>query len=174
MPQTIDDIYETRRQNLTNLLREPGAKTQLASRLGSSQAHITHLLKPPTAASARAIREETARQIEDIMGLDRGRLDQPNANLGAARTDAAKGRALIVKETQSAVLIDARNQIAHGAPDPALLEEAFKQVLEALQQRELQLPADKTAKMARLVYEQGLATGRIDPSLVLSLLSLMA
>jgi hypothetical protein len=200
MPTTLDDVYETRRENLTRLLREPGAKTQLAARLGASQSHITHLLKPPTAASARAIREETARQIEEIMGLAMGQLDRPSLNFDQAKIDADKGRVLLVHEGQRKPFVksaeqwqqeqrlapvsrtDARNfydpaemqQLAavHKA-DPALLEDAFRLVLEAIIERGEQIPAEKAAKMARVVYEQALATGKVDTALVGSLINLM-
>lgn len=175
---TTLDVYETRRENLSRLLKEPGAKTQLAARLGASQSHITHLLKPPSAASARAIREETARQIEAIMGLAMGQLDQPSVNLSSdhlttARREAAKGRALMVRDVPAA-LVEARNQLVHSRPvDPALVEEAFRQVLDALTEQQARVPSDKAAKMARLVYEQAQVTGKVDPSLVLSLIHLM-
>lgn len=174
MPPTLD-VYETRRENLSRLLQEPGAKTQLASRMGASQSHITHLLKPPSAASSRAIREETARQIEEIMGLAMGQLDRPSANLSDAYPEAAKGRTLMVREAQAATLTQARNQIAHSMqPDPALLEEAFKIVLDALSEQRVQVPSEKAAKMARLVYEQAQVTGKVDPALVLTLINLLS
>lgn len=160
MPTALDDVYETRRENLTRLLREPGAKTQLAARLGASQSHITHLLKPPSAQSARAIREETARQIEEIMGLAMGQLDKPmQADMSIRAPD---GRIVLVemKHTQQA--------------DPAqVLEEAFRQVLETLSERDLTIPPEKAAKMARVVYEQALVAGKVDPSLVSTLIGLM-
>jgi hypothetical protein len=176
---TTLDVYETRRENLNRLLKEPGSKTQLATRLGTSQSHITHLLKPPTAPSSRAIREETARAIEEIMGLEHGRLDQPDLVLyrqghPTQVIEIKKSPARQLAEHTDTFMRASLQPAAAPAKDAALLEEAFKLVLESLQERQLQLPADKTAKMARLVYEQGRATGRIDPSLVLSLLSLMA
>lgn len=170
MPTTLD-VYETRRENLSRLLQEPGAKTQLAARLGASQSHITHLLKPPTAASARAIREETARQIEEIMGLAMGQLDQPTREGGVAEIK----RSPVRKDPDAMALVEVRNQLVHAAaPDPALLEAAFKLVIDALMEQQVRVPSDKAAKMARLVYEQAQVTGKVDPSLVLTLINLMS
>lgn len=168
---TTLDVYETRRENLSRLLQQPGAKTQLAARLGASQSHITHLLKPPSAASARAIREETARQIEEIMGLAMGQLDKPVRDSGSDFTVLDPVHGLMHMDVKRSSV---RNQITHGSPpDPALLEEAFKIVLDALLSQRVQVPSEKAAKMARLVYEQAQVTGKVDPSLVLTLINLM-
>lgn len=165
MPTIIEDVYETRRANLTQLLKEPGAKTQLAARMGASQSHITHLLKPPAAASARAIREETARQIEEIMGLAMGQLDKP-----AAPVLSDIRRSPVRQE-----LVDGRNQIAHGTPvNSEVLELAFKLVIDALMEQQVRVPSEKAAKMARIVYEQAQVTGKVDPALVLTLINLMS
>lgn len=155
MPSTLD-VYETRRANLTKLLQEPGSKTQLAARLGASQSHITHLLKPPSAASARAIREETARQIEEIMGLAMGQLDKPAFQSDMIHTDA-QGRHTEVQLKPYGV--DARRRLRGQSDtptylpvqvheidrvipaDPEILEEAFRQVLEGRREARRTHPA---------------------------------
>lgn len=171
MPPTLD-VYETRRENLSRLLQEPGAKTQLAARLGASQSHITHLLKPPSAASARAIREETARQIEEIMGLAMGQLDKPARDSGADFTVLDPVHGVMHLETKMVHPVKAiREQLPQ--PDPALLEAAFKVVLDALREQRVDVPSEKAAKMARVVYEHALVSGIVDRSLVLTLINLM-
>jgi hypothetical protein len=172
MPSNLDDVYETRRENLSRLLKEPGAKTQLAARLGASQSHITHLLKPPNAASARAIREETARQIEQIMGLANGALDRASSGTDLVVSDG-KGRVHLIEANDAALLEDSFRVVIE-ANDAALLEDSFRVVIEALSVRGLQIPPEKAAKMARLVYEQARATGAVDPALVSSLIGLMS
>jgi hypothetical protein len=174
MPHTLDDVYETRRENLTRLLREPGAKTQLAVRLGASQSHITHLLKPPSAASARAIREETARQIEQIMGLAMGQLDQPVKGADVVLTDPGGQVTLVEAKTKSISQIYSTNSEEDSAIRPELLEQAFRLVLDTLAKHKMQVPSEKAAKLARVVYEQALVTGKADPALVLTLINLMS
>jgi hypothetical protein len=161
MAMTLD-VYETRRDNLTKLLEHKGAKTQLATRLGATQSHITHLLKPPTAASARQIKEETARQIEDAMGLPRGELDRPH---------------------QADVIIHGKNgeptvvvEMKHTAPspdEPALLEAVAAAVLAELERLKVKVSSEKTAGMMRIVYEHARSSGHVDRALIATLVKLI-
>lgn len=136
-------VYEQRRENLTRLLSEPGAKTALAIKLNATQAHVTHLLKPPGAKSARPIHEDTARAVETAMGLSPGELDREP---GAAPP--------LPQNT-------------------ALLEESVRLVIAVAAESHAKLVADKTAAIVRLVYEHSLSAGTVDPAFVAQLVKLM-
>lgn len=138
-------VYEIRRENLTGLLSEPGAKTALAIKLGVSQARITHLLKP-SGPGARPIHEDQARQIEQIMGLPPRALDHdPNAP-----------------------------PVARGNGDnTALIEESVRAVIAAAAEAHAKLVAEKAAAIVRLVYEHSKPLGYVDPAFVQQLVKLM-
>lgn len=70
-------VYDARRANLTELLKEKGAKTALALKLGTTQPFISHMLRDPKEKTARPIHEDMARQIERELGLADGALDLP-------------------------------------------------------------------------------------------------
>ena len=136
-------VYEIRRENLTRLLAEPGAKTELAIRLGVTQARITHLLKP-SGKGARPIHEDQARQIETILGLSPYGLDhEPGA------------------------------QPARAGNDLPLLEDAVRAVVATAAQMRATLVADKAAAIVSMVYEHSRAAGKIDPAFVQQLVKLM-
>lgn len=78
-PPSPTSIYDIRRENLTRLLSSEGAKTQLALRLGVTQARISQLLKPSGGEGSRRITTDQARELEQIMGLSSGALDQSAA-----------------------------------------------------------------------------------------------
>jgi hypothetical protein len=152
------EIHETRRLNLLSRLTEKGARTQLALRLGTNQAHITHLLKPPTAASHRAIREETARQIEDVMGWSMGALD------------TREGEERLVPMPEG---IEHTERRAAPPVDPELLEESVRTVISVASETHSNLLAEKAAGLVRIVYEHSRSTGKVDPAFVAQLVKLM-
>lgn len=143
---TDKTVYDIRRENLTRLLSERGAKTQLALRLDTTQAHITHMLKPEGQAS-RAIHEDKARQIETVLGLPPYALDTPAGGPSPRRP------APVV--------------------DEALLEESVRVVILAAAEAHATLVADKTAGIVRMVYDNAKPSGRVDPAFVLQLVKLM-
>jgi hypothetical protein len=73
-PPPTKTVYELRRDNLNRLTEAPGRKTQLAIRLGVSQARVSHLLN-----GARRITTDQARELETILGLSSGELDSDQA-----------------------------------------------------------------------------------------------
>jgi hypothetical protein len=77
-------VYDIRRENLTRLLEPQGAKTALAIKLGySNGSRVTHLLN-----ATRPIHEDTARAIENAIGLTPGELDrEPGAPPVASHID---------------------------------------------------------------------------------------
>lgn len=139
-------VYEQRRENLTRLLSQPGAKTALAIKLDTTQAHVTHMLKAPEAKSARPIHEDTARAIETAIGLTPGELDREP---GAAAPPSS------------------------APPNSALLEEAVRLVIAVAAESHVKHVADKTAAIVRLVYEHSLPSGTVDPAFVTQLVKLM-
>lgn len=168
MHKTLDDVYETRRENLTKVLQHPGAKTQLATRLGTSQAHITHLLKPPSAASARQIREETARQIEQVIGLEPKALDRPadfvvNTANGVMVVEVKKSP----RRSTEAFTAPGANVELPLAHQMSLLEAAVAAVVST--EGATGLAPEKMAKLARMVFEHALASGSIDRTYVRNL-----
>lgn len=72
---TSKSTYDVRRENLARLLEHPGAKTQLAVRLGVSQARVSHMLRDPALPNSRRITTDQARELEQIMDLPKGALD---------------------------------------------------------------------------------------------------
>lgn len=144
---TTKTVYEARRENLAKLMAHKGAKTQLAERLGTTQAHITHLLKPTGAQSARPIHEETARQIEAAIGLPAGELDK-----GAVYARPAPKLAPV---------------------DLDMLEHSVKAVLAEVAATHAKLTDEKTASAVRLVHDHSLALGHVDPAFVTQLIKLM-
>ncbi len=139
-----ESIFEVRRQNLLKILETKGARTRLAVQLGCNQSHITHLLQAPGKSGHRQIPEEVARQIEIITGMHEGELDRPP-----------------------------------GAPpllepcNPQLLEDAVRAVIATAADSHAKLVADKAAGVVRMVYENSVATGKVDPVFVAQLVRLM-
>lgn len=84
----MDTVYDIRRRNLARLLKEFGAKTQLAIRLDMTPAQVSHWLRDPAQAHARLIHEDSARQIEKAIGLEAGSLDKdPSAPAPPPKVD---------------------------------------------------------------------------------------
>jgi hypothetical protein len=160
---TTLDVHETRRANLTKLLEHKGAKTQLAERLGTNSSHITHLLKPPTAASARLIREETARQIEEVMGLTPGTLDKPPTGRPDLTVTTSRGTVVMETKPPAAPERDARDFLfMQSAAFPPLFETALREVMDAMPG----IGAEKTANMVRLVLENARLSGQVDRNFI--------
>lgn len=75
-PQALgSSVYDLRRENLALLLDGPGRKTQLAVRMGFSQARVSHLLKEPGTLGSRRITTDQARELEQVLGIPQGALD---------------------------------------------------------------------------------------------------
>ena len=138
-------VYETRRANLARLLEPRGARTQLALRLGVTQSHVSHLLRPPAQKFARAIHEDMARQIETAMGLDPGQLDWPG---GRRPAPVAVLDERLLAASMQAVL-------AALPPGPNTTERATK-----------------AATLVDLVYREARLTGQVDPAHVAQLVRL--
>lgn len=140
-------VYEVRRKNLVRRLTERGAKTALAERMECTQGFITHLTTEPGKKGHRQISEDIARQAEVAMLLQPGELDRdPDA-------------------------VDRR----HTPPpeNTVLLEEAVRVVIAASIEAHSKMAASKTASVVRLVYEQSLVQGHVDPAFVAQLVKLM-
>lgn len=118
-------IYDIRRENLNHLTKEQGAKTQLALRLGVSQARITHLLKAE-GPNARRITTDQARELEQIMGLSSGALDRD-----AAQPMPPRG----------------------GAPDMNTMLGVVRLVTTAQQELGVSLDAQTTSDLVSAVYD---------------------
>lgn len=75
---TDSPLYELRRRNLTRLLeqRGPGVKQKLALALDMTPPQVSHWLRVPSKATARRIKENSARAIEAALGLEPGALDR--------------------------------------------------------------------------------------------------
>jgi hypothetical protein len=159
MPDTSK--YELRRANLTELLKERGARTALALKLGVNPSHVSHLLRSPDQQFARPIHEDTAREIEAALGLDPGRLDRQHAGERRAIYTARP-----VDETPEPTA-------PAGPVNEDLLEETVRVVVSVATQTHSKLVADKTATLVRLVYEQSRGTGHVDPAFVQQLIKLI-
>lgn len=70
-----NSVYERRRANLAARLREAGAKQALAMKLKMTPPQISHWLRDPEKYGARKITEDSARDIERVLGLTLGELD---------------------------------------------------------------------------------------------------
>lgn len=123
---TGKSVYDVRRENLNRLLKEQGAKTQLAIRLGVSQARITHLLKDPDSPNARRITTDQARELEQIMGLSSGALDHDQAQPMPPRG---------------------------GAPDVNTMLAVVRSVTTAQQELGVSLDPETTADLVSAVYD---------------------
>lgn len=155
------EIHEIRRLNLIKLLSGRGAKTQLATRLDVQQGYITHLLDDPSNPQHRAIREESARQIEQVMGWEAGKLD----------IDPDSGTRIPSPSTVPAPASTERR--ASPPVDADLLEESVKIVISTATETHANLLAEKTAGMVRIVYEHSRSTGKVDPLFVAQLVKLL-
>lgn len=143
----MNTVYERRRANLAHLLREAGAKQQLAIRLDMTAPQISHWLRDPGKAGARKITEDSARQIEATLGLAPGALDT------GTETKAARS--------------------AEEAPDFTLLSEVARAVLHDVGRVKGPAMADKVAGVVTLAYSHALEHGKIDPAYVSQLVKLM-
>jgi hypothetical protein len=172
MTKTLDDVYATRRENLTKVLQHRGAKTQLAERLGTSQAHISHMLKAPQFPGSKRIPELTARQIEEAIGLDPKALDRPadfeiNTSQGVVRIEIKKPPKRDFASSTAEHVTDVVETQAHNV---SLLESAVHAVVSS--PGSAKLDPSKIAKLTRLVYEHSQAAGRVDAQYVETLIML--
>jgi hypothetical protein len=124
--QSRKTVFDLRRENLTRLLDGPGRKTQLAVRLGVSQARISHLLKGGGGPHSRRITTDQARDLESIFGLPAGALD-----LDPARPEPSRG----------------------GAPDKALLLASVRAVTLAATDLGIPLAPDVAADLVSTVAD---------------------
>lgn len=132
-------VYDLRRENLKNRLEEPGAKTQLALKLGVSQARITHLV-----TGHRPVHEDTARQIEDALGLSPRELDRaPGAPPEGADVDMD------------------------------LMVEATAVALEYMRTEGLPLDKAKAVKLTKAIYAYGKQAGGINAQAIRPLLKML-
>jgi hypothetical protein len=142
------DVYEFRRRNLTELLKETGAKTALAVKLDMTQPQISHWLRDPKAPTSRPIKEDSARQIERAIGLSPGDLDRdPDAPARPPRSATSVNIELLT-ETTRAVLTEV------GAAKG-------KQMI------------DKVSDIVSLAYEHAVTRGSVDANYVHQLVKLM-
>jgi hypothetical protein len=114
--QSRKTVYDVRRENLTRLLDGPGRKTQLAVRLGVSQARVSHLLKAG-GPHARRITTDQARELETIFGLPAGALDADPSQPAPPHAGAAD-KALLLASVR-AVTLAAADLGVTLAPDVA-------------------------------------------------------
>lgn len=143
----MNSVYERRRANLTHLLREAGAKQQLAIRLDMTAPQISHWLREPGKAGARKITEDSARQIEKQLGLAPGELDlDTGAKLPSPSRDA---------------------------PDLGMLADVTRAVLHEVGRIKGAPMAEKVAGIVALVYGHTLEHGKIDSAYVNQLVKLM-
>lgn len=79
-------IYDTRRENLRQLLLDSGrgSKQKLAALLGWTPTVISHYIRAPEEKAARKIHEDTARRIEEMLGQKERWLDTESAPLAKA------------------------------------------------------------------------------------------
>lgn len=148
-----NDIYARRRENLARLMIEPGAKTQLATKLDMTQPQVSHWLRDPKIASARKITEDSARAIERALKLPVGELDRGPRSSGA-----------VVEATP----------VTYTAPtDVELLTATTRAVL--LEVGKLRGPqlADKVAGIVTLAYAHATDHGELDTNYVHQLVKLM-
>ena len=76
-------VYEQRRANLRNLVAQWGGPTSMAKKLRHSNgSYLAQLIGPNP---SREISEKVAREVEDILNLPAGWLDQPQP--GAQQVD---------------------------------------------------------------------------------------
>lgn len=132
-PATGKSVYDIRRENLIRLTTEPGRKTQLAVRLGVSQARITHMLK--TGPSSRRITTDQARELEQVMGLSVGELDHDPEHPLPPRA---------------------------GVPNMKLVQDIVFAVTQTQGDLGVQLEPEQAANVVRMAYEHSLPGGKID------------
>lgn len=68
------------------MLAAPSAKRQLATWLGVTRTHITHLVTTK-GANARTVSDDMARRIEEVLGLLPGSLDKEDSKDRTATVD---------------------------------------------------------------------------------------
>jgi DNA-binding transcriptional regulator YdaS (Cro superfamily) len=138
-------VYEIRRQNLLRLTQYLGAKQALALKLGVTPPVVSFWLKEPGAPSSRQIKEDSARAIEEAMGLSPGELDRPG------------GRAP-----------------SYAKPlDPKLLADSTRAVMDALQQAKRTVSAEKHGDLLAVVYAHAAEQGYVDEDYARRLVSLL-
>lgn len=74
-------ISEIRREKLAALVTQHGSQTKLAEIIGKSPAQVSQWLMPPESRSQRAIGNNSARDIEEKLGLPHGYLDQDDRGI---------------------------------------------------------------------------------------------
>jgi hypothetical protein len=142
-PATGKSVYDIRRENLIRLTAEPGRKTQLALRLGVSQARITHMLR--TGPSGRRITTDQARELEQVMGLSTGELDHDPAQPLPPPA---------------------------GVPNLKLVQDIVFAVTQTQGDLGVQLEPEQAANVVRMAYEHDRTTATVDLAFVRQLVSL--
>ena len=140
-------IYDIRRANLIRLLAEPGAKTALAGKLGTTQSHITHMVTTPGKNGAKPIHEDKARQIEAALGLALGELDHD-----------------VTRPPEAIAALS-------PAMDWRMLDDAIQAVIAAIVAHDL--PANSVAGVARHIYEHGRKASQVDTAFAAQLIKLL-
>lgn len=136
-------IYDTGRSNLTRLTANLGAKQALAMKLDMTPPQVSHWLREPHRTGARKISEDSAREIERVLGLPPGDLDH---DPDAPRTDP--------KDI-----------------DPKLMADVIRAVFAAAQRANM-TDAAKLADITMLTYSHSRLTGTVDGAMLASLLAL--
>ena len=160
----MNTVYERRRANLARLLREPGAKRDLAIRLDFTAANISNWLRDPGKTGAREIHEDKAREIERALGLSSGELDRP----------AASGPALVSVHRKEPERATVPHSVMGGLDVPAPpLAEVASLVLSEVSRRKRNFAPAKVAAILALAYGHAAERGAIDSAYVAALIQLM-
>lgn len=152
----MNTVYERRRANLAHLLREAGAKQQLAIRLDMTAPQISHWLRDPGKAGSRKIAEDSARQIEGVLGLTPGALDREASTAAPAPAPAFANS-------------------TPGGLDPSapLLTEVTRTVLVEVGRLKGPQMAEKVADIVALAYGHASERGAVDHAYIATLVKLM-
>ncbi len=121
----MDSIEVTRQKRLALLVKDAGTQTELASRIGKAPAQVSQWLRAlpdSKTGKPRSMSKEMARDIERILNLERGWMDQPLPEGVQQLPPVQSNPHVPAYHAPDAILVPVLANCASMGPGEALLE----------------------------------------------------